>query len=93
MRKSNFIKVFVTSILIISLLSGCTASCDRWGKDVKSEWGGGLNRTVNVYSMTGELIASHEGKIDIEDRENSILFDLDGKRYIYYNAIIEVVEK
>ena len=93
MKKRNIIKIVLSSIFITLMLTSCTASCDRWKKDMGSNWGGGLERVINVYSMDGKLIASHEGKIDIEDRENSILFDLDGKRYVYYNAIIEVVEK
>lgn len=55
---------------------------------------GGLNRTINVYTLDGKLIATYEGKIDIDDNSNgSIMFDLDGKRYVYYNAIIEVIER
>ena len=55
---------------------------------------GGLYRVVNVYSLDGKLIATYEGKIDIDNNTNgSIMFDLDGKRYVYYNAIIEVIEK
>ena len=38
--------------------------------------------------------STYEGKIDIDNNTNgSIMFDLDGKRYVYYNAIIEVIEK
>ena len=88
----NICKIIAIFAMCLSL-TGCTASCQRNWKDVESNWGGGLNREVNIYSLDGTLIASHEGKIDIEDRENSILFDMEGKRYIYYNAIIEVVEK
>ena len=55
---------------------------------------GGLERTINIYTLDGTLIATYEGKIDIDDNSNgSIMFDLDGKRYVYYNAIIEVIEK
>lgn len=55
---------------------------------------GGLERTVNVYTLDGKLIATYEGKIDIDDNSNgSVMFDLNGKRYVYYNAIIEVIEK
>lgn len=55
---------------------------------------GGLDRILNVYTIDGKLIATYEGKIDIDDNSNgSIMFDLDGKRYVYYNAIIEVIEK
>lgn len=54
---------------------------------------GGLERTINIYTVTGELIATYNGKIDIDDNTNgSIMFDIDGKRYVYYNAIIEVIE-
>lgn len=89
MKYIKFITAFALSAL---LLTGC-GSWEREVKDMKSEWNGGLNRIINIYSLDGNLIATHEGKIDIEDRENSILFELNGKRYVYYNAIIEVIEK
>ncbi len=55
---------------------------------------GGLERIINVYTLDGKLIATYEGKVDIDDNSNgSIMFDLNGKRYVYYNAIIEVIEK
>ena len=55
---------------------------------------GGLERIINIYTLDGKLIATYEGKIDIDDNSNgSVMFDLDGKRYVYYNAIIEVIEK
>lgn len=86
-------------VLIVCLIScllfvgGC-ASCSRDLKSCSSDINGGLYRTINVYSLDGELIATYEGKIDIDNNANgSIMFDLDGKRYVYYNAIIEVIEK
>ncbi len=55
---------------------------------------GGLERIINVYTLDGKLIATYEGKVDIDDNSNgSVMFDLNGKRYVYYNAIIEVIEK
>lgn len=55
---------------------------------------GGLERIINVYTLDGKLIATYEGNVDIDDNFNgSIMFDLNGKRYVYYNAIIEVIEK
>lgn len=82
------------AVVTAMTLTSC-ASFERGMKDFKSEVSGGLNRTVNVYSMTGELIKSVEGKIDIEesDSNNKVKFELDGKRYIYYNCMIEVIEK
>lgn len=74
-------------------LTGC-ASCERELKSCNSDLTGGLYRVVNVYSLDGDLIASHEGLIDIDDNANgSVMFDLNGKRYVYYNAIVEVIEK
>lgn len=50
-------------------------------------------KIVNVYSYDGDLIASYEGKLDLQENESKVLFDLDGKRYVYYNAVVEVIEK
>lgn len=91
-------KVLFGSAAIVGLFSfftftGC-ASCDRGCKSCASDLNGGLNRKVNVYTLDGELIATYEGIIDIDDNKNgSIMFDLNGKRYVYYNAIVEVIEK
>lgn len=89
-------KVLATVVLVVAftiLGSGC-ASCERAIKTCNSDVGGGLYRIVNVYSLDGDLIATYEGKIDIDDDPNSsIMFDLNGKRYVYYNAIVEIIEK
>ena len=89
-------KVLATAVVAASIMflgSGC-ASCERAIKTCNSDVGGGLHRIVNIYSYGGELIATYEGKIDIDDNTNSsVMFDLDGKRYVYYNAIVEVIEK
>lgn len=75
-------------------LTGCTASCERELKSCSSDMNGGLQRVVNIYTLDGELIATYEGLIDIDDNSNgSIMFDMNGKRYVYYNAIVEVIEK
>jgi|GEM_PF-325642 len=83
-----------TVMLCAVLLGGCTgcASWQRSCKSCESEISGGLDRTVNVYSYDGTLIATYTGKIDVEENESKVLFDMDGKRYIYYNAIVEVIE-
>ena len=96
MKKDNLYIIIIAIIILIILFmtTGC-ASWDRTVKSWNSDLSGGLKRTVNVYSYTGEKIATHEGKIDIQENEsnNKVLFDLDGKRYIYYNAVVEVIEK
>lgn len=93
--KKRIVRIVVFVLLIISLFmfGGC-ASCNRSLKSCSSDISGGLYRTINVYSLDGKLLATYEGKIDIDDNANgSVMFDLDGKRYVYYNAIVEIIEK
>ncbi len=95
-RKLKLIILAALCVIMVclSLLGGCTG-CATWQRSCKSwqsEISGGLNRTVNVYSYTGDLIATYTGRIDIEVNESKVLFDMDGKRYIYYNALVEVIE-
>lgn len=92
MKFRKFLVALIMGVSIIGL-AGC-ASTARACKSCNSNMNGGLNRIVNIYSLDGNLIATYEGLIDIDDNSNgSIMFDLDGKRYVYYNAIIEVIEK
>lgn len=93
--KRKVFKIIAGILLLASLFAfgGC-ASCSRDLKSCSSDISGGLYRTVNVYSLDGKLLATYEGKIDIDDNANgSVMFDLDGKRYVYYHAIVEIIEK
>ncbi|MBE6765498.1 MAG: hypothetical protein IJP10_03840 [Clostridia bacterium] len=100
MRTEKFKKWLAVSLIAViivtfgcMMMTGCScASIERSCKTCKSEMTGGLDRTVNVYSYDGTLIASYSGKIDIEENDTKVLFELDGKRYVYYNAIVEVIE-
>ena len=92
MKFKKFVLMIVLTVGILAI-AGC-ASTQRSCKSCQSDIAGGLDRIVNIYTLNGELLATYEGLIDIDDNENdSIMFDLDGKRYVYYNAIIEVIEK
>ena len=73
-------------------LSGC-ASCSRAVKTVSSDVSGGMQRTVEVYTNTGEPLTTYEGKIDIQYEDNRTLFDLDGKRYTINGGIVIVEEQ
>ncbi|MCK5199858.1 MAG: hypothetical protein KAR21_15980, partial [Spirochaetales bacterium] len=68
----------VVIILMVSILSGCGESFQRSVKTFKSEYAGGLERRIEVYSATGELLKTYEGKLDIEANEygNKVLFDM-----------------
>ena len=83
--------LIIALIMLCVCLSSCS-SCERMAKNLDSEFGG-LSRIVNIYDYEGELIATYEGMIDVEESETKVLFDLNGKRYIYYNAVVEVIEK
>ena len=91
--KFKMIKIALLSAMIATPLSGCS-SCERMGKDIQSDIGGGLNRVVTVYNADGEVLKTYEGKIDLETTEGGIVkFDLNGQRIMYYNCYVEVIEK
>lgn len=53
---------------------------------------GGLNRTVRVYDVEGELIVEYSGRFDIDHDENRILFDDEnGNRHVIYYSVATVV--
>lgn len=78
--------------LVLSFMCVGCASWDRFKVDMKSDVGGGLERTINVYTADGELMETYSGKIDLEMSDGGyVKFDLDGKRYIYYNCFVESI--
>lgn len=99
MEKTKKIGLIVAGIVVAIIIAAVAiffvrSSTQRAIKDFQSEYTGGLNRTVNVYSYDGKKIATYDGKIDIAENNGSVVkFQLKGKRYIYYNALVEVIEK
>ncbi|WP_253956827.1 DUF5052 domain-containing protein [Paenibacillus oleatilyticus] len=95
-------KIFavVLAAALIAILPACE-SMDRAVKTWNAEQNGGLDRIMKVYSYQGQLLATYEGKFDIQSNTDQnggttgskILFDLNGKRHIIYNAIVIVDEK
>ena len=72
-------------------MTGC-ASWNRMVTDVKSDFAGGMQRTIKVYTANGDLLAEYEGKIDLSSNKGGyVKFDYDGKRYIYYNCFVESI--
>ena len=89
----------ITSLLLSLILGGLciggaifylnTESGKRAVKDMQSEIHGGIERTVEVYDVNGELIKTYEGKFDVEvgntDGNPYIVFDDENnKRHIVY---------
>ena len=87
-------KKIIAALALVTLtmsLTGC-ASLNRAVVDLQSDMNGGLDRTVNVYTANGELLATYKGKIDLEENKSgAVKFDFKGKRYIYYNCFIETI--
>ena len=82
----------IAAIVIILFLFSQTAGCQRMLVDIKSEWGNGLDRIINVYTANGDLLATYKGKIDLAETEGGyVKFDFEGKRYIYYNCFVETI--
>lgn len=80
---------FIITVVLCGLLiwyRSTSASGQRELKDQQSNLSGGIERTVSVYDINGELIEQYSGRFDIEtDRESYILFDDEqGKRHIIY---------
>lgn len=87
--KNRAAMILVLGVIMTSLV-GCGQSWERTKKNIASEYGGGLSRTVTVYDQQGNSIKTYEGNIDIRDTEygNKVLFDLNGKRIVIYNATV-----
>lgn len=84
--------IIVGSAFALTLgLSGC-ASCSRTAKTWNSDISGGLNRTVTLYDNQGEIVKSWDGKIDLTNSEEEIMFDLNDKRVIIHGGIVVVEE-
>lgn len=92
MRK--LLTLLIATIMTLSLCA-CTASDRRRMHDAKSDLSGGINRVVRVYTADGKKLAEYEGKIDLAPYEEVgggvVKFDLNGKRYIYYNCYVETI--
>lgn len=61
-------------------------------KDTKSNIYGGIERTVTVYDINGEIIQQYQGKFDVDYDAERIKFDDEkGKRHIIYYTTGTVV--
>lgn len=85
------ISMIVSAVLVVFVLIGMlfyynnTASGKRAYKTQESNFNYGIERTVEVYDVTGNLLKTYEGKFDIDYDENRIIFDDEnGKRHVIY---------
>ncbi len=96
--KKKVIKIIIAVSICVGLFFGfrwyftSTASGRRQLLDQKSDLSNGIERVINIYTANGDIIATYEGKIDIETNDGGyVKFDFDGKRYIYYNCFVETI--
>ena len=82
----------IISLLVTALIAGgmlfwlySTESGARAIKDTQSNLNGGIERTVTVYDVNGEIIQQYSGRFDIAYDSERIKFDDEnGKRHIIY---------
>ena len=67
-----------------------SASFRRNIKSIKSNYSGGIDRTITIYDYNGNVIKEYTGKFDVAETDGSkVMFDdQNGKRVIIYNAIV-----
>ena len=52
---------------------------------MQSDFGGGIERTVTVYDIDGEIIQEYSGKFDVDYDSERIKFDDEnGERHVIY---------
>lgn len=91
MRRKKRIIAGSTVIVAIAFIAIMVSSqsFQRFLKDIRSDYAGGINRTVTVYDYSGNMLEQYKGKFDVEYKsDGSIKFDLDGKRTIITGGII-----
>lgn len=93
MKRTIAMIAIAVILLACSIFIGCTASFERGCKDCQSDISGGLDRIVIVYNMNGEEMARYEGKIDLATADGCVQFEYNGKRIVWYNAIVQILEK
>jgi len=94
-------RIWLGSILAIIIIVGLivwwffgTAAGSRSLKTLRSNVSG-IERTVTVYDINGNILREYTGRFDVEYDENRILFDdEDGKRHvIYYTTGTVIIEE
>lgn len=87
--KKIFLALTLVAIAGLTMIS-CSESQQRELKTIRSDWTGGLNRTVTVYDYNGQKIKSWSGQFDVNETDrNSVYFDTaEGKRVIISGGII-----
>ena len=79
--------VIISGLLLGGLLFyfNGTAAGKRAYKTQESNFHNGIERIVEVYDATGNLLKTYSGKFDVDYDDNRIIFDDEnGKRHVIY---------
>jgi hypothetical protein len=93
--------IVVTVIVIAAIIAGTAWYLNRTepGQRIKKSWqseiGEGLNRTVTIYDVEGDVIKEYSGRFDVDHDSSRIIFDDDqGKRHmIYYTTGTVIIDE
>ena len=84
-----FAVIVIAIVAIVIIFAVNSSGFRRAFKSFKSDYTGGLDRTVTVYDYNGNEIKSWSGKFDVQESESRVFFDQEnGKRVIIYNGIV-----
>ena len=87
-------KILILATCAALAITGCGASLEREMKSLRSDLGGGLERTVTLYDYNGVEIRHWSGFFDVSESENEVYFDdQNGKRVIIQGGIVVNEEK
>ncbi|MBO4863261.1 MAG: hypothetical protein J5517_02740 [Eubacterium sp.] len=103
-KKARIVSVIAGVIILAAAWSigvwyfNGTEAGKRAIKTQQSNFGGGIERRITVYDVEGDVIATYEGRFDIEYDNDRILFDdEEGLRHIIYyptgNVIVDELAK
>lgn len=89
--------VVVIGLLLAGMLwyFNNTADGARRLKSQESNFNGGIERTVRVYDVKGDLIQQYDGKFDVDYDDNRIIFDdeNDKRHVIYYPTGTVIIDE
>lgn len=84
----------VSILILVGMLwyYGNTETGKRAMKSQESNLDGGIERTVTIYDIKGDVISEYEGKFDVDYNDSRIIFDDEnGKRHIIYYKTATVI--
>ena len=94
-RFHKYLEGFILLVCLIAIGIGIfnTGSVNIFKKNMEADLGGGLDRIVTIYSVTGTPIKSWEGKIDLADYNGGINMLINGNRRVVLRGGIVIVEE